>query len=649
MRSTFSLLPYINRSKVRADGTTAVLCRITIDGKQTAISTGIYCRPEDWNGRKNEIKTVRENNRLREYLRLTEEAYTEILKSQGVVSAEMLKNHISLNNIHPTTLLQMGEWERERLKKHSEEIDSTSSYRHSMYYQKYLTDFIASIGKKEIPLEEVTEDFGKSYKAFLKKCKNFSSSQTNKCMCWLNRLLYLAVDKEIIRVNPCEDLEYEPKPEARHRYISRDEFKKILSTPMYDKRMELARRAFIFSTLTGLAYVDIKLLHPHHIGTNAEGRRYIRINRKKTKVEAFIPLHPIAEQILSLYNTTDDEKPVFPLPSRDSLWFDIHEMGVAIGKEENLSYHQSRHSFGTFLISADIPIESIAKMMGHSNIRTTQGYARITDDKISKDMDKRAGKPFVAVDCGSLSRELAPSAFFGHVKGAFTGADSTKKGYFHEAEGGTLFLDEVGNLALETQQMLLRAIQERRYRPVGDKSDKSFNVRIIAATNEDLEAAVSEKRFRQDLLYRLQDFVITVPPLRDCQEDIMPLAEFFREIANKELECNVSGFSSEARKALLTHAWPGNVRELRQIIMGAVLQAQEGVVTKEHLELAVTKPTSPVSFALRNDAEDKERIMRALKQTNGNRSAAAELLGISRATLYSKLEEYGLKYKFKQS
>ena len=160
---------------------------------------------------------------------------------------------------------------------------------------------------------------------------------------------------------------------------------------------------------------------------------------------------------------------------------------------------------------------------------------------------------------------------------------------------------------------------------------------------------MSEKRFRQDLLYRLQDFVITVPPLRDCQEDIMPLAEFFREIANKELECNVSGFSSEARKALLTHAWPGNVRELRQKSMGAVLQAQEGVVTKEHLELAVTKPTSPVSFALRNDAEDKERIMRALKQTNGNRSAAAELLGISRATLYSKLEEYGLKYKFKQS
>ncbi len=156
------------------------------------------------------------------------------------------------------------------------------------------------------------------------------------------------------------------------------------------------------------------------------------------------------------------------------------------------------------------------------------------------DKSKRAGKPFVAVDCGSLTKELAPSAFFGHVKGAFTGADSTKKGYFYEAEGGTLFLDEVGNLALETQQMLLRAIQERRYRPIGDKSDRSFNVRIIAATNEDLEAAVSEKRFRQDLFYRLHDFGITVPPLRDCQEDILPLAEtdFFRLI-NEAGDCNM--------------------------------------------------------------------------------------------------------------
>ena len=197
---------------------------------------------------------------------------------------------------------------------------------------------------------------------------------------------------------------------------------------------------------------------------------------------------------------------------------------------------------------------------------------------------------------------------------------------------------------------LLRTIlKERRYRPIGDRADKSFNVRIIAATNENLEKAVNEKRFRQDLLYRLHDFEITVPPLRDCQEDIMPLAEFFREIANNELECKVSGFSSEARKVLLTHSWPGNVRELRQKIMGAVLQAQTGLVTKEHLELGITETTSVTGFSLRNDEEDKERIIRALKQANGNRKVAAELLGIGRTTLYNKLEEYGLKYKFEQS
>lgn len=280
-------------------------------------------------------------------------------------------------------------------------------------------------------------------------------------------------------------------------------------------------------------------------------------------------------------------------------------------------------------------------------MRTVRGKEHIAHHLHEK--SKRSGKPFVPVDCGSLSVQLAPSAFFGHVKGAFTGADNATQGYFHEADGGTLFLDEVGNLALETQQMLLRAIQERRYRPVGDKADRNFNVRIIAATNENLEKAVSEKRFRQDLLYRLHDFEITVPPLRDCLEDVMPLAEFFREIANKELECRVEGFSSEARKALLSYPWPGNVRELQQKIMGAVLQAQEGAVRKEHLELGLAETSASAGFALRNDAEEKERIMRALKQSGGNRYIAAKILGIGRTTLYKKLEEYGLKYKFEQS
>ena len=264
---------------------------------------------------------------------------------------------------------------------------------------------------------------------------------------------------------------------------------------------------------------------------------------------------------------------------------------------------------------------------------------------------KRADKPFVAVDCGSLSPTLALSAFFGHIKGAFTGADSTHVGYFQEANGGTLFLDEVANLPMEMQRMLLRAIQERRYRPIGAKGDKTADVRIVAATNEDLQKAVAEKRFREDLLYRLKEYTITVPPLRNCQEDIMPLAEFFLEFANKELERNIKGFDASARKALLTYPWPGNVRELKQKIQVAVLHTEADMITKENLEFGSdeTLSSSSASFALRNDAEDKERILRALKQANGNRKIAAELLGIGRTTLYSKLEEYRLNYKFGQS
>ena len=388
MRSTFSILPYINRNKVKADGTTAVLCRITIDGKSSTIITGIYCRPEDWNSSKGTIRTVRENSRLQEFKKSVELAYEDSLKKQNVVSAELLKNALARKAVIPTKLLQMGERELERLLARSKEINSTSTYRNSKYNQKYLTDFLTSQGKDDMEFADITEEFGNAYKAFLKRYKNFGPSQMNKCLCWLSKLVYLAVDYEILRANPLEDMEYEKKPAPKHRHISRAELKAILETPMLDPLQELGRRAFLFSTFTGLAYVDIMLLHPHHLGVTADGRRYIRINRKKTKVEAFIPLHPIAERILSLYNTTDDEKPVFPLPNRDALWFEVHELGITIGKEENLTYHQSRHSFGTFLISADIPIESIAKMMGHSNIRTTQGYARITDDKISKDMDK---------------------------------------------------------------------------------------------------------------------------------------------------------------------------------------------------------------------------------------------------------------------
>ena len=255
---------------------------------------------------------------------------------------------------------------------------------------------------------------------------------------------------------------------------------------------------------------------------------------------------------------------------------------------------------------------------------------------------KRADKPFVSVDCGSISPSLAQSAFFGHIKGAFTGADANKVGYFQEANGGTLFLDEVGNLPYEIQQMLLRVIQERKYRPVGAKEDRNCNVRIVAATNEDLVKAVMDKRFRQDLLYRLQDFTITLPPLRNCQEDIMPLAEFFREQSNKTLNKAVKGFDLSAKKALQLHPWSGNVRELKQKIQTAVLLCEGNNITEDDLELYVEQDASPVCYSLKDVQQEKERIRQALEQCGGNKVLAAKLLKIGRTTLYSKMKEYGL-------
>ena len=377
MRSTFKLLFYINRNKVKSDGTTAVLCRISIDGKKSAVATGIYCRPEDWDSKKCEIRTVRENNRLAGFRDQLEKAYDNLLKHQGVVTAELLKTTVSGANSVPEYLLQAGEVERERLRIRSAEINSTSTYRQSKTTQLNLRQFIESRGMKDIAFSDITEEFAESFKVFLKKGLGYRNSHVNHCLCWLNRLIYIAVDREILRANPIEDVAYEKKEPLKLRHISRGELKRMMETPLPDPMMELARRTFIFSSLTGLAYADTRALHPRHIGTTSEGRRYIRI-----------PLHPIAGQILELYNTTDDDRPVFPLPVRDVLWYEVHGMGVALGMKENLSYHMARHSFGTLMLSSGIPIESIAKMMGHTNINSTQVYAQVTDRKISGDMDQ---------------------------------------------------------------------------------------------------------------------------------------------------------------------------------------------------------------------------------------------------------------------
>lgn len=257
----------------------------------------------------------------------------------------------------------------------------------------------------------------------------------------------------------------------------------------------------------------------------------------------------------------------------------------------------------------------------------------------------RADKSFVAVDCSVLTPSLAASTLFGHEKGAFTGAFESRNSYFAEADGGTLFLDEVGNLPLEVQQMLLRAIQNKTYRPVGGGKDKRADVRIITATNEDLETAIEEKRFRRDLYYRLREFAIEIPPLRDCPEDILPLAEFFLVEMNTELRKSVTGFDEEAKKVLYNHKWPGNVRELRQVVQTAILLTGEGSITADALGLDAVETECSSEFALVDDKMQKERIRKALREAGGNKRQAARLLEISVPTLYKKLEQYNIEQK----
>lgn len=388
MRSTFRILMYINKNKVKADGTTAILCRISIDSKNTVLSTGIYCKPDEFKTKTGEVKDNKVNGTLLKFKQKIEQSYEQILKTSGVISAELLKNTIVGVNSVPTTLLQAGVEELKRLEIRSVQIKSRSTYRQSILFQECLRQYILTLGKEDYSFQEITEQFGLSYKVFLLKEMECSIDKMNKCLCWLNRLIYIAVDREIIRANPLEDIAYEKKNSPKLRHISRNELKRMMETPMENPMMELARRMFIFSSFCGLAYVDVYRLYPHHIGRSADGRLYIREKRGKTKAEAFVPLHPVAEQILMLYNTTDDTKPVFPLPIRDVMWFEIHAVGNALDFKENLSHHLARHTFGTLLLSEGISIESIAKMMGHTNISSTQVYARVTDDKISQDMDR---------------------------------------------------------------------------------------------------------------------------------------------------------------------------------------------------------------------------------------------------------------------
>lgn len=260
-------------------------------------------------------------------------------------------------------------------------------------------------------------------------------------------------------------------------------------------------------------------------------------------------------------------------------------------------------------------------------------------------LSKRNNRPFIAVDCGSIPKELAASEFFGHVKGSFTGALTDKTGAFVAADGGTIFLDEIGNLSYEVQIQLLRALQERKIRPVGSTHEITVDIRLVSATNENLEQAIEKGTFREDLYHRINEFTLRMPDLKDRREDILLFANFFLDQANKELDKHLIGFDNKASQALLNYHWPGNLRQMKNIVKRATLLAQGNFITLNELgtELQETPANNLNSISLKNEETEKEHILKALQQTRNNKSKAAQLLGVDRKTLYNKMKLYGIE------
>ena len=403
MRSTFKTLFYINRQKTKADGNTAILCRITIDGKNTAITTGEECNPSEWNTKQGLTTNRKTNQRINEFRELVEKTYRDILTRDGVVSVELIKNRLQGIATNPTTLLAMSKAELRSVKESVGKSRAEGTYLNLSYSDRNLREFIENKGVQDILIATITESLFEEYRFFLKK-RGLKASTVNTNLCWLSRLMFRAVSRRIIRCNPFENAKYE-KEDKNIRFLQKGDVMKLMAMRMNDREAELARLMFVFSCFTGMAIADMESLEYKHIQTAADGQRYIRKERQKTKVEFVVPLHPVAEAIISHCRNEQErneeqqtmkekgDSRVFHRDcSRSVIGKNLCIVGKACGVRQRLSYHVARHTFGTMSLSAGIPIESIAKMMGHTSISSTQIYAQVTDNKISEDMDRLIAK-----------------------------------------------------------------------------------------------------------------------------------------------------------------------------------------------------------------------------------------------------------------
>ena len=259
------------------------------------------------------------------------------------------------------------------------------------------------------------------------------------------------------------------------------------------------------------------------------------------------------------------------------------------------------------------------------------------------EQSNRSKAPFVAVDCGTIPKELAASEFFGHVKGSFTGAIENKTGAFVAAQGGTIFLDEIGNLTYEVQVQLLRALQERKVKPIGSNQEIAINVRLISATNENLRQAIEKGDFREDLYHRINEFTIRIPDLKERKEDLLLFANHFLDLANSELQKDIIGFDNDTMQLFQSYSWPGNLRQMKNVIKYATLLATGRYITRKELPEELTENlSSHTNIQLKNVEHERDLIRKALQECGNNKTRAAQLLGIDRKTLYNKLKIYQL-------
>ena len=273
-------------------------------------------------------------------------------------------------------------------------------------------------------------------------------------------------------------------------------------------------------------------------------------------------------------------------------------------------------------------------------IRGASGVGKEHVAREIHDLSHRHNRPYIPVDCGAIPEELAASEFFGHCKGAYTGAESNTPGLFRTADGGTLFLDEIGNLSYKTQTLLLRALQEKTYKTLGSTHEHAFDIRLIAATNEDLEKAIREGRFREDQFHRLNEFTLTLPRLSECKEDILPMANFFLKHALEKQKRHSQGFDRLAEAALGQYPWPGNIRELKNTINEAVLMAEGQWITAEDLNLNLMVEPEEEPAEVTEQEKEKALLLQTLERTGNNRSKAARMLKLSRTSFYEKLRKH---------